>query len=232
MCFCADDYHLYQDPDHFTYSITLVRSDILNNRNQYHHIKVRYASQFSAASNACPVPLYYFPKPNPLSLWPVIPVSLPRKLSRRFNRRLRVPIMNPAAQTIQMYESHSRPHRYAVYTRYSEIGKLGTASIAPIGSTFDFAMQQFKWYFKQKTGVSWEQRLEPNLQHCASANTDGGSDTRFVYKPPPVGKPRGLMPGKTRMERSKEGDVTVVIPSVEIDDTELDCQAKTPQAGW
>jgi hypothetical protein len=35
-------YHLYTDDTHFTYSLTLVRTDILKNQNQYYRLKVRY----------------------------------------------------------------------------------------------------------------------------------------------------------------------------------------------
>src|SRR5271155_3610400 len=75
-------YHLYTDDTHFTYSLTLVRTDILKNQNQYHRLKVRHGFYLpSANTNPCPVPLYFFPKPHPpLSRPPVVEVNLPPHL--------------------------------------------------------------------------------------------------------------------------------------------------------
>src|SRR5436305_12671288 len=69
-------YQLYTDDTHFTYSLTLVRTDILKNQNQYHRLKVRHG--FYLPKSPCPVPFYFFPKPHhPLSRHPVVTSTLP-----------------------------------------------------------------------------------------------------------------------------------------------------------
>src|SRR4051812_2919542 len=108
-------YHLYTDDTHFTYSLTLVRTDILKNQNQYHRLKVRHCFRVpNTNTNPCPVPLCLFPKPQPpLSPHPVVEANLPPHLdSSSRHCRARVPIPNPWAQTLQLFESDAKPHRY------------------------------------------------------------------------------------------------------------------------
>ena len=53
-----------------------------------------------------------------------------------------------------------------------------------IPATFDVAFKQFKKFFRIKTGIEWDQRLdgmEPN-------------EDAFVYVPPSKSEPRGVMP--------------------------------------
>jgi hypothetical protein len=162
-------YHLYTDGTHFTYSLTLVRTDILKNQNQYHRLKVRYGFHLpNANTDPCPVPLYFFPKPHhPLSRHAVIEVNLPPHLdsiSRHY--RTRVPVPNPWAQTPQLFESDAKPHRYWCLSKYSAKGRTGAYEAAPIGSQFDVAFAGFKKFFKAKTNVEWEARLEKRERYC------------------------------------------------------------------
>ncbi|ETI24035.1 hypothetical protein G647_03404 [Cladophialophora carrionii CBS 160.54] len=129
----------------------------------------------------CPVPLYYFPKPYPYSLYPCIASSLPRQLTSA-NRNLRVPIPDPWAQSLQLFVSeeptavplsgnpkqpsapsaiHHRDLRelrkksYAAYTVYTKPGSRHVQTLVPAGSTFDFAWAMFSKFFKKKVGLEW-----------------------------------------------------------------------------
>jgi hypothetical protein len=238
-------YHLYTDDTHFTYSLTLVRTDILKNQNQYHRLKVRHGFHLpNANTNSCPVPLYFFPKPHhPLSRHPVVKVNLPPHLdSSSRHCRARVPVPNPWAQTLQLFESDAKPHRYWCLSKYSAKGRTGTYEAAPIGSQFDVAFAGFKKFFKAKTNVEWEARLEKRDRCCdASSMGDGECDDHFRYQPPMLGKAKGAMKQTMLIERWAKngmgsggslGDVTVLIPSVEVEDDQIHCSAMTPEGGW
>ncbi len=213
-----------------------MRIDIFKNLNENHHLKVRYASHFSAIPPPCPVPLYYYPPPHPLSLWPCIPISLPPSLNYNRNPLLRVRMPSPWAQTIQLFESDAMPHRYMCVTKYSTKGKAGVLELSPVASHFDLAMASFKKFFKLKTGVVWESRLDPRKNSERDAGGDGGCDQKFLYRPPTKGQPKGMMEQKTRREKMEQNDglpiLTKVLPSVEVDDAEIECSAKTPDGGW
>ena len=128
------------------------------------------------------------------------------------------------------------PHRYMCITKYSTRGKAGVHILAEVGSHFDLAMVSFKKFFKLKTGVAWEARLDPRRDSACDTTGDGGCDERFLYRPPVKAQPKGIMKQMTIREKMKDGGdlpaVTMVLPSVEIDDTELECSAKTPEGGW
>jgi hypothetical protein len=104
------------------------------------------------------------------------------------------------------------------------------------------AFASFKKFFKAKTNVDWEARLEKKDQCCdASSIGDGRCDDHFRYQPPGPGKPKGAMKQMTLVERwAKKGmenkgsseDVTVLMPSVEVEDGEIHCSARTPEGGW
>lgn len=213
---------------------------------------MRYTSHISPTSfartfslntntNPCPVPLYFFPQLHPLSRYPVIEVCLAPHLRLRC-RRCRVPVANPWAQTLQLYESDALPRRYMALTRCIQPGKTATAELSPIGSQYDVAFEAFKKFFKLKTNVDWEARLEKRDRCCDASNMgDGGCGDHFRYQPPGPGKPKGAMKQSTLAEtwakggdgsRGTSGEVTVLIPSVEVEDDEIDCCARTPEAGW
>lgn len=126
---------------------------------------------------------------------------------------------------------------------YSTIGKHGLFVCAAIGSTWEFAWDRFRWFFRQKTGFAWEKRLEQqNTKACsvlgggAGGEVDNSADKKckfFTYRPPPPHLPQGLFMRKTANElREREartvneegdGSVAVLVRSVEADDSELDC---------
>lgn len=137
----------------------------------------------------CPVPLYYFPKPYPYSAYPVVAGHVPPTLSMS-NPHLRVRIPDPWAQGLQLFEyqepndatgSKANPKRtkeYACYTIYSRPGHRHVETLAPPGSTFDFAWNMFQKMFKQKVGVDWEARkisgAKPSEETDAESWTEGG----------------------------------------------------------
>jgi hypothetical protein len=196
---------------------------------------------FNTNTNPCPIPLYLFPRPHPLSRYPVVEVRLPSHL-RQSHPRCRVPVANPWAQTCQLYESDAIPHRYMTLTRYIKPGETATAELSPIGSQYDVAFEAFKKFFKLKTNVEWEARLEKRDRCCdASSMGDGGCDDHFRYKPPGPGKPKGAMKQSTLAEtwgkesngsRGNSVEVTMLMPSVEVDDEETKGCARTPEGGW
>ena len=111
------------------------------------------------------------------------------------------------------------------------------------------AFDRFRWFFKLKTGIAWESRLVPQQRCCErkrpaevvlrrqSIIEDGAGDAEtekvcehFVYRPPVTGS-KGLLMATPRAERIEEA-IMVVMPSVEVGEDVLDCQARTPEGGW
>jgi hypothetical protein len=87
-------------------------------------------------------------------------------------------------------------------SKYSAKGKTGTYEAAPIGSQFDVAFAGFKKFFKAKTNVDWEARLEKRGWCCdASSIVDRRCDDHFRYQPPGPGKPKGATKQTTLAER-------------------------------
>lgn len=54
-----------------------------------------------------------------------------------------------------------------------------------VPTTFDVAFKQFKHFFKTKTGIEWDQRLD---------GVKSEKEDAFVYMPPSKDEPRGVMP--------------------------------------
>jgi hypothetical protein len=69
------------------------------------------------------------------------------------------------------------------------------------------AFAGFKKFFKAKTNVDWEARLEKRDRCCdASSIVDSRCDDHFRYQPPGAGKPKGAMKQTTIVERwAKKG---------------------------
>jgi hypothetical protein len=188
------------------------------------------------------MPLYYFPVPYLLASSPVIRAPIFSEDLYSKNMDLRVPIPQPWAHCLQLYESNSIPHTFACYIKYSRRGKSGTDVLAHPGSSWEFAFKQFTWFFKRKTGKEWADRFDEKPPEMA-ANKDGTVDEPFRYEPPKGRfEAKGLVVEKTRAEKAKElqekreGSVTMVIPTIEISDDEDETwrkvQASTPPSGW
>ncbi|KAI9812887.1 MAG: hypothetical protein M1827_004405 [Pycnora praestabilis] len=116
---------------------------------------------------------------------------------------------------LKLYETHSHPHLYACYIKYTRPGKTGTDMLAPLASLFSTAWNAFTKFFKAKTGKAWEMRLDSRWGLKAMGRAGGvvekgmGEDLGkgemgekgereetggFVYTPPVLGRPRGRMP--------------------------------------
>jgi hypothetical protein len=121
----------------------------------------------------------------------------------------------------QIYESHEQPHYYATTACYSCSGsRLYVQVLAPVGSTFDNAFVAFTSFFRLKTGLQWEKRLNTRLSEIpqsdkflSSTAAKGTKDKRkiksefadavknadntlmapFHYEPPAANKPRGML---------------------------------------
>ena len=128
-------------------------------------------------------------------------------------------------------------------SRYIQPGKTATAELSPVGSRFDIAFAAFKKFFQLKTNVEWEARCQRKKSDrcCDQSNVDGGCDGHFRYQPPGPGKPKGAMKQSTLTEHwtkngagssGSSGEVMLLIPSVEVEDDEIECSARTPEGGW
>ena len=68
------------------------------------------------------------------------------------------------------------------------MGGSGKDMLCPLSSFFDQAFARFRAFFKQKTGLDWEDRLSKKKR--TALETDS---SLFRYLPPVLGRPRGVM---------------------------------------
>ena len=88
---------------------------------------------------------------------------------------------------MQLYESHISPATFACFTNYSSpIAGTARLVLAPLGSSFQLAMEQFEHFFRVKTRLEWSER---------NARVERGGDRVgcFVYSMPAEGEPVGLI---------------------------------------
>lgn len=219
----------------------------------------------------CPVPLYHFPKPYPFSRNPVIACSLPRHLTRS-NPNLRVHIPDPWAQTLQLFVSDTanpnhasispkqssqsleqhpdlntlRTKSYACYTVYTKPGQRYVETLAPPGSTFDFAWMMFTKFFERKVGVEWTDvrngwskgiKIEKIIQDRLGGE-DGAAENDYWDVLEPVAAKK--FDGEAEKEavesievKDRRPTVTVLMNAESLPEgEELDAKAKTPENGW
>ncbi|KAL2827622.1 hypothetical protein BDW59DRAFT_160259 [Aspergillus cavernicola] len=60
----------------------------------------------------------------------------------------------------KIYETIKSPHTYATHIKFSRLGLSGTEMLAPIGSSLDTAMSEFKEIFRSQAGKEWEDRMD------------------------------------------------------------------------
>ncbi|OAG38032.1 hypothetical protein AYO21_07754 [Fonsecaea monophora] len=214
----------------------------------------------------CPVPMYIFSKQYPFSRNPVIESSLPRHL-RPSNSKLRVRIPDPWALSLQLFESDSvsggrRSARrfpslsgltnagsrratksYACYSVHTRSDMMYVQTLAPSGSTFDFAWDMFCNFFNNRVGADWndvqaeltdirrERLLSENLR-----GKDGADDGQRLWLPISTA-PQCVNEGDAAADsvepRRRKPSVTVLMHSHKtIPDTNLEIQARTPESGW
>ncbi|KAK4940687.1 hypothetical protein LTR10_019197 [Elasticomyces elasticus] len=291
-------YRPFTDGNGFTFLITLLRKDILNNRLERHRLKVRYAPYFSSQPATfyticnqapdrrrklsdegyfptreypvlgpdmdtnmslrptlppCPVPLYFFPKPFPYSHAPVVATSLPKYLQPS-NPSLRVHIPNPWAQTLQLFEydpalnpketmtcfSNEPPRKsYACYTVYTRHDQRYVSTLAPPGSTFDFAFAMFSKFFQKRVGMEWSERQNASnqsTQHERNMCGDGAGDAGFFefFGPVVVRQTSTSNAVVDSVEtRQRKPSVTMLVNCLgAVKDELIDVKAKTPDEGW
>ncbi|KAI9709830.1 MAG: hypothetical protein M1812_007622 [Candelaria pacifica] len=94
------------------------------------------------------------------------------------------PFLPQSKLSMKLFESHAIPHLYCTYTRYSRPGRSAGEDLTPIGSLFSPCFAAFTKFFKTKTGLRWEERLDKK-------KVEGEV---FTYSPPVLGRPRGRMP--------------------------------------
>ncbi|KEF51326.1 uncharacterized protein A1O9_12676 [Exophiala aquamarina CBS 119918] len=214
------------------------------------------SSESKAILPPCPMPLYYFPKPYPYSAYPVLASALPRKLTMS-NPHLRVRIPDPWAQGLQLFEyeppntgaghgdaSQKRTKEYACYTIYSRPGHRHVETLAPPGSTFDFAWNMFRKIFKQKVGVDWETRdmdregeRKDESEESRIGGEDGADDGRLWNFFGPL---RLKQQAKSEEDQStlnggteRRPSATVVVNTPEVGEEQpIEVQARTPDGGW
>jgi hypothetical protein len=87
-----------------------------------------------------------------------------------------VPIYNPFAQRIQVYETNKEPHTYTTFVKYSRVGVASKDMLAPKGSSLDQALFAFKKFIRVKTGVEWKDRFDDSkLLLSPKTGTNGES---------------------------------------------------------
>ena len=74
-------------------------------------------------------------------------------------RNTRSPLDKPRAQCLQLYEANDmKLAQYATYATYSQPYGHSTHVLAPMGSSFSLATDQFGAFFKLKTKLEWHER--------------------------------------------------------------------------
>jgi hypothetical protein len=172
------------------------------------------------------------------------------------NPHLRVRIPDPWAQGLQLFEyeppksesddrdaNRMRTKEYACYTIYSRPGHRHVETLAPPGSTFDFAWNMFRKIFKHKVGVDWETRetsqKKPWKEEDGESRVGGedGADDERLWEF--FGPLRFREQIQAVEDESKDGGIerrpsaTVVVNTPKLQGEQpLGIQAKTPEGGW
>ncbi|KIW99477.1 uncharacterized protein Z518_11216 [Rhinocladiella mackenziei CBS 650.93] len=187
------------------------------------------------------------PKNIPYSIYPVIASSLPQSL-KSSNPNLRVHIPDPWGKGLQLFGQNSI---LAKFTQSEfepvEIQRIRLLhTLAPPGSTFDFAWNMFRKFFKQRVGCEWEARegfgksahgLDGDREGRIGGD-DGADDDRFFeFLGPVISTQHGLdnVGGRAETIEGKERrpSVTVVMNTNElVGHDPVDIKAKTPEGGW
>ncbi len=106
--------------------------------------------------------------------------------------------------TVILFESNAIPYSYMVGVRFNRPG-MATKYLGHllVPSMFDKAFKSFKAFFRSKTGIPWDKRLDniklESLENAVGERGEGeetiAADKRpFIYIPPNADSPRGEMP--------------------------------------
>jgi hypothetical protein len=116
--------------------------------------------------------------------------------------------------------------------------------LAPPGSTFDFAWDIFRKFFKKRVGIDWEDREAMMKKHDLDGDErkirgeDGARDDDFFdCFGPVVVKRQGDCGGEADVEAvggmQRKPSVTMLRNVNELSHNDLtEAQAKTPEGGW
>ncbi|KUJ15392.1 uncharacterized protein LY89DRAFT_111738 [Mollisia scopiformis] len=102
--------------------------------------------------------------------------------------------------TLYLFESHAFPHLYMCGAKLSRSNRPCTYyREACHAMEFRDAFKHFQHFFKTKTGVAWDDRLEKRIPTPIGANavlpgTGQLVERNFIYAPPVRGRPVGLLP--------------------------------------
>ncbi|KAI1313695.1 hypothetical protein F5Y03DRAFT_389994 [Xylaria venustula] len=94
----------------------------------------------------------------------------------------------PEKHMLTLWESKAKPHNYictTIHTKSKQQGRQQRFPDSPV--RFDAALKKFQSFFKKRTNISWDDRIE-------KFGTTGLE--YFQYQPPVGGKPVGLLPGR------------------------------------
>ena len=219
----SDGYFPY-NANGVSHVVYFLRNDIAKDRLEQLRLKVRYWSSPSHCSTyshtACSVTFL----PN---FYTYHSARIPATI---FNQgaRPRVPLVNTWAQCLQMFQTDAQPPQYACYTLYSSpFGHADHGTVAPQGSTFEFAIEAFRKYFKNKTGSDWRKENGARLSDPSVTNMliDGSHDNHYIHVASEV-KSASISAANDRSSFT-----TCLSRSVAAAE-ELKAQAPTPESGW
>jgi len=131
---------------------------------------------------------------------------------------------------------------YACYTVYTRPGQRHVLTLAPPGSTFDFAWEMFRRFFRKRVGADWENRErlkrtsnDADGEEGKIGGEDGANDGLFDFFGPAIlnqGR-EGDKSLDSAEPRQRKPSVTVLLNAEQsVSDDQLEVQAKTPDGGW
>lgn len=75
----------------------------------------------------------------------------------------------------QIYETKKGPHTYTTYMKYTRTGASRSELLTPLDSTLDIALSAFKDFFKDKTGLDWEERASTSTPPMPKTDGEGNA---------------------------------------------------------
>lgn len=137
-----------------------------------------------------------------------------------------------------------RAKTYACYTVYTRPNQTHVQTLAPPGSTFDFAWDMFCKFFKKRVGVEWKDRQNAaslirlnRVQEWKFSGEDGAGDDGFFKVLGSLGRKEADEPGVEAIEsieeRKRKPSVTVLVNADQLITKEAaGAMATTPEGVW
>ncbi|PLN77541.1 hypothetical protein BDW42DRAFT_156988 [Aspergillus taichungensis] len=76
---------------------------------------------------------------------------------------------------LKIYETKKEPHAYTTYAKYTRTGVSRSELLAPLDSTLDIAIFAFREFFKDKTGLDWEERASTSAPPLPKKDDEGNT---------------------------------------------------------